>query len=219
MVQKDWKGEQTRHHQRNLQVNEESFRKFGVDETIGSFLLQQRKHHSMKDLLSEEETRCKTDPQRKENMPCALLQLTTMFHETGGKNIHENCVEWLGFGKDVSEGFFHRGQGYPLEGPFLAHFSQGISSKMNEIVHFSGFRIFCGANLALRDLFQLVLLGGGSQDGSLPRKCIGTLSITSWKMEEPGSSRKKERGTHQGTPHPSMNHFHKSDRRLEGEKD
>jgi hypothetical protein len=113
----------------------------------------------MENLLSEEETRCKTNPQRKEDMQCALLQLTTMFHETGGKNIHENCVEWLGFGKDVPEGFFHRGQGYPLEGPFLAHFSQGILSKVNQKRTFGGFRIFCGSNPALLDPFQACFAG------------------------------------------------------------
>ena len=137
MVQEDWKGKQTRHHQRNLQVDHESLRKLGVDEAIGSFLLQQRKHHFVKDLLSKEETCCKAHPQRKEDMPCTLFQLTTMFQKTGRKNVHENCVGLFGL-----KGLFHRGKGVPLKGPFFAHFSQGNFGKVNEIVLFRVFRIF-----------------------------------------------------------------------------
>ena len=36
-----------------------------------------------------------------------------------------------------------QGQGVPLKGPFLGHFSQGNLSKVNENVHFSDFRMFC----------------------------------------------------------------------------
>ena len=39
----------------------------------------------------------------------------------------------------------HREQGVPLKGPFLALFSQGILSKVNENAHFGHFRIFFGA--------------------------------------------------------------------------
>ena len=159
VVQEDWKGKQTRHHQGNLQVDHESFRKLGVDEAIGSFLLQQRKHHLVKDLLSKEETCCKVSPNEKKDMPCTLFQLTTMFHETGRKNVHEDCVGLFGL-----KGLFHRGKGVPLKGPFFAHFSQGNFGKVNEIVLFSVFRIFCN--------FSLLRLAGNS---SLLRLVILTL--------------------------------------------
>ena len=42
-----------------------------------------------------------------------------------------------------SKCLLHRRQGVPLKGPFLGHFSQGNLSKVNEIVHFSDFRMFC----------------------------------------------------------------------------
>ena len=91
----------------------------------------------MKDLLSEEETCCKAHPQRKEDMPCTLFQLTTMFHETGRKNVHEDCVGLFGLKRALSQG---SKKGVPLKGPFLAHFSQGNFGKVNEIVLFR--RIF-----------------------------------------------------------------------------
>ena len=55
---------------------------------------------------------------------------------------------------EKNDTLFHREQGVPLEGPFLAHFSQGNLGKMNEIVHFSGFRIFCGLGPALQGHFS-----------------------------------------------------------------
>ena len=41
------------------------------------------------------------------------------------------------------QGLLHRGQGVPLKGPFLGYFSQGNLSKVNQIVHFSVFSLFC----------------------------------------------------------------------------
>ena len=55
------------------------------------------------------------------------------------------------FGKGSSMVHLHRGKGVPLKGPFLAHFSQGNLSKVNENAHFSVFRIFCS--------FDPILLG------------------------------------------------------------
>ena len=49
--------------------------------------------------------------------------------------------------------FFTGVKGVPLKGPFLGHFSQGNLSKVNEIVHFSDFRMFC-----IWSLLRLVVL-------------------------------------------------------------
>ena len=51
---------------------------------------------------------------------------------------------------------FHRRQGVPLKGPFLALFSQGNLSKVNEIVHFSDFRIFCSFDPASLGYLSLI---------------------------------------------------------------
>ena len=46
------------------------------------------------------------------------------------------------FGRRSLKSVLHRGQGVPLKGPFLGHFSQGILGEMNEKTHFSDFNIF-----------------------------------------------------------------------------
>ena len=47
------------------------------------------------------------------------------------------------FGRGSPMVHLHRGKGVPLEGPFLGCFSQGNFGKVNEIVLFHHFRIFC----------------------------------------------------------------------------
>ena len=53
------------------------------------------------------------------------------------------------------KGLFHRGKGVPLKGPFFALFSQGNLGKVNEIMHFDDFRIFCDFNPALLGILGL----------------------------------------------------------------
>ena len=51
------------------------------------------------------------------------------------------------FGRGSPMIHLHRGKGVPLEGPFLGCFSQGNLTKVNEIVLFHRFRIFCNSSL------------------------------------------------------------------------
>ena len=53
----------------------------------------------------------------------------------------------------------HRGKGVPLEGPFLGCFSQGNLTKVNEIVLFHRFRIFCYLDPASLGNSSLLRLG------------------------------------------------------------
>ena len=143
-------------------------------------------------------------------MPGTLFQLTTMFHEILEERTFMRTA-WL-FGL---EGLVQRGKGVPLKGPFFAHFSQGNFAKVNEIVHFSVFRIFCYFWTPLGHWhFRPSFLFGFHCIMERTPKMILNLSLPGKEINI-----NKERGIQRGTPHPSMNHFHKSDRRLEGEKD
>ena len=82
---------------------------------------------------------------------------------------------------------------------------------MNEIVLFRRFRIFCSFDPALLGILTLLRVAIGTFFSSAMK------DLESWKVMDP--RKEKERGIQRGTPHHSMNHFHKSDRRLEGEKD
>ena len=120
-------------------------------------------------------------------------------------------IAWGLFDGKDSPKFLHRGKGVPLKGPFLAHFSQGNFGKVNENVHFGDFRIFAFFKTLLRlplEPFHLVT----KRPFGHPSRIL--------EGDEPQEKRRNiNKGIQRETPHPSMNHFHKSDRRLEGEKD
>ena len=87
-----------------------------------------------------------------------MSNVDVCLHEVGqvGRNVHDVLLEKgallkslleINLSKSISKTAIFTGgtlQGVPLEGPFLALFSQGNLTKVNEMRSFRGFRIFCG---------------------------------------------------------------------------
>ena len=82
--------------------------------------------------------------------------------QPGGSSASQRCSGGLhgSVWQGLANGPSSQGQ-YPLEGPFLGCFSQGNLAKVNEIVLFHHFRIFCcfnPASLGNSSLLRLVIL-------------------------------------------------------------
>ena len=71
----------------------------------------------------------------------------------GSSPINRPKAPWIVLGR---KRLLHRRQGVPLKGPFLAPFSQGNFGKVNEIVLFSRFCIFCNFSLLRLGYFYFV---------------------------------------------------------------